>query len=341
MTQICTTHRGSGFESSIRWTTFSCHGLLAWYIIMIILLLFCYLLSLNSLGLTDFGVDPMWKYDWLKGYLHSMTDSSRSTNIHFCLGCAFKHKAWTNDGSTYHADPPPFPSLPCRPLWACYAIIWFDYKIGSACSTLSVGRDPRRVKKSNKERTVGSDFLSPFFLSILFCAFVTTNWEPGTGQFLPEIWCQVRYRTQDHLNQNYVCFVDGNLRFKCRELHILYSTLCKRGRVPADWTSAASRNSGSWALGREACSPDFSSVNVSSGLRMSRFCSMWGVSGGSSLQNLMIGLQGVGFKYWGWMWSGDVTVSFWEVVAALESRSPWSTRNKSSPSHWGHFQSWL
>ena len=25
--------------------------------------------------------------------------------------------------------------------------LWFDYKFGSACSTLSVGRDPRRVKK--------------------------------------------------------------------------------------------------------------------------------------------------------------------------------------------------
>ena len=219
--------------------------------------------------------------------------------------------------------------------------LWFDYKFGLACSTLSVGHDPRRVKKSHKERTVGRDSLSPFFFSILSSALFATNWEPGTGQFLPEIWCQVRYRTQDHLNQNNVCFVDGNLRFKCRELHILFSTLCKRGRVPADWTSTASRNSGSWALGREACSPDFSSVNVSSELRMPRSCSIWGVSGGSSLQNLMIDLEGVGFKYWGWVWSGDVTVSFREVVAALESRSPWSTGNKSSPSHWGHFQSWL
>ena len=219
--------------------------------------------------------------------------------------------------------------------------LWFDYKFGSACSTLSVGRDSRRVKKSHKERTVGRDSLSPFFCQSFPVRSSRPTAEPGTGQFLPEIWSQVRYRTQDHLNQNNVCFVDGNLRLKCRELHILYSTLCKRGRLPADWTSAASRNLGSWALGREACSPDFSSVNVSSVLRMSRSCSMWGVSGGSSLQNLMIGLEGVGFKYWAWVWSGDVTVSFWEVVAALESRSPWSTGNKSSPSHWGHFQSWL
>ena len=42
----------------------------------------------------------------------------------------------------------------------------------------------------------------------------------------------------------------------------------------------------------------------------------------SYVENLMIGLEGVGFKYRGWVWSGDVTVSFWEVVAALESRSP-------------------
>ena len=219
--------------------------------------------------------------------------------------------------------------------------LWFDFKFGSACSTLSVGRDSRRVKKSHKERTVGRDSLSPFF----FQSFSVRSSRPTESleqaNFCLMIWCEVRFRTQDHLNQNNVCFVDGNLRFKCRELHILYSTLCKRGRVPADWTSAASRNSGSWEFGREACSPDFSSVNVSSVLRMSRSCSMWGVSGGSSLQNLMIGLEGVGFKYWGWVWSGDVTVSFREVVAALESRSPWSTGNKSSPSHWGHFQSWL
>ena len=41
--------------------------------------------------------------------------------------------------------------------------LWFDFKFGSACSTLSVGRDSRRVKKSHKERTVGRDSLSPFF----------------------------------------------------------------------------------------------------------------------------------------------------------------------------------
>ena len=211
--------------------------------------------------------------------------------------------------------------------------LWFDYKFGSACSRLSVGRDPRRVKKSHKERTVGRGSLSPFFFNPFLCArrdqLRAWNRPISAWNLMPS-----------PLSYN-VCFVDGNLRFKCRELHILYSTLCKRGRVPADWTSAASRNSGSWALGREACSPDFSSVNVSSVLRMSRSCSMWGVSGGSSVQNLMIGLEGVGFKYWGWVWSGDATVSFWEVVAALESRSPWSTGNKSSPSHWGHFQSWL
>ena len=35
----------------------------------------------------------------------------------------------------------------------------------------------------------------------------------------------------------------------------------------------------------------------------------------------MIGLEGVGVKYWGEVWSGEVTVPFWEVVAALECRS--------------------
>ena len=48
--------------------------------------------------------------------------------------------------------------------------LWFDSKFGKACSTLSVGRDPRRVKKSHKERTVGRDSLSPFFFNPFLCA---------------------------------------------------------------------------------------------------------------------------------------------------------------------------
>ena len=160
MTKNCTAHRGSGFESFqvnhmfMSWAP----GMVYYHDHSVANLLF-----LNCFWFNRFWrVDPMWKYDWLKGYLHSMTDSSWSTNIHFCLGCASKHKAWTGDGSTYHADSP-FPSVYPAGRFGPATQLWFDYKFASACSTLSVGRDSRRVKKSHKERTVGRDSLSPFF----------------------------------------------------------------------------------------------------------------------------------------------------------------------------------
>ena len=81
------------------------------------------LLSLNCFGLSHFGVDPVWKYDWLKDYLHSMTDWVEVRIFISVLVATLNSRVGLVTGAPI-ADPP-FLSLPCPSLWASYtALVW-------------------------------------------------------------------------------------------------------------------------------------------------------------------------------------------------------------------------